>query len=206
MWLLICFLLLLGVSHQHSKWEGSHSLTFVSNLTWWDWKDIVWMWFSDYPVCSSSYRCPELLCSAWWDRGLKCPYFMFFCAARGYFSLLSLVRVLAVVIELPSGKGLAGEYESKNLELFEFLASSVSCGLVYWSNPYLEIERDDWALRPSCLWNSLPLWTQLCFFHPPLTKFTCSVHEVTMAALGDQRVLGGLWFGGDIRHYCRFWA
>lgn len=51
--------------------------------------------------------------------------------------------------------------------LFEFLASSVSCGLVYWSNPNLEIERDDWALRPSCLWNSLPLWTQLCFFHPP---------------------------------------
>lgn len=27
--------------------------------------------------------------------------------------------------------------------LFEFLASSVSCGLVYWSNPNLEIERDD---------------------------------------------------------------
>lgn len=49
MWLLICFLLLLDVSHQYSEWEGSHSLTFVSNLTCWDWKDVVWMWFSDYP-------------------------------------------------------------------------------------------------------------------------------------------------------------
>lgn len=86
-----------------------------------------------------------------------------------------------MAIEILRGKGLAGEGESKNHKLFEFPASVSPVLLSNWPDPYLETERDDWALNPHFPWNSLPCCTQLC---------SLRVHEVRTAVLGDPRVLG----------------
>lgn len=196
-WLLICFLLLFECSHQYSRSQGIHSFTFVSNLTWWDWKDIVQMWcaFLTIPFVQLDLL-SQSCCAQYGGTGL--------CNVHTLYSfVLQEVKSVCCVwwestlwpLSYQEGNVLQESAKARTTDL-----SSVSpVVLSTSSNPYLETERDDWALKPPFLWNSLPVGHS-CI---PLV---CSVREVTTAVLGDQRVLGRLWFGGHIWHYCRFWA
>lgn len=132
------------------------------------------MCFSGCAICSPGSRCPDLS-SVWWARGLNCPYFIFFCAARGKFSLLSLVAPhcghWAAKRQRPCRECRGGAMNSVWIPW-----QQCPCGSAC-SNPYLELEKGCWAVKPAFLWQPFP-WAQLC----------CPVQ----CAWGDQGLLGRL--------------
>lgn len=192
MWLLICFLLLFEYSHQYPN--GRVSIPSHLFQTWWDWKDVVQMWCAFLTVPFVHLDPGVQTCCAQ-------------CSGTGVWNVHTLYSF--VLQEVNSVCCLWSEsllwplrYQEGKVLQESVKARTTNCVwipvvLSTWSDPYLETERDDWALNSSFPWSSLPCWTQLC---------SPRVHQVTMAVLRDWRMLGGLWFGGHIPHCCRFWA
>lgn len=164
---------------------GNVSKTFVASLPWWVWKDVVQMCCAFLTVLLVHLDPPvQSCCAQYGGTGVWSVHTLYSFVLQEFNSVCCLwsdPHCGHWVAKREMSCKRAWKQGPQTLNSLPSVSTS--------SNPYLETERDDWAFKPPFLWNSVG---HSC------VPLVCS-------AWGPKGV-GRLWFGGHIRHYCRFWA
>lgn len=148
------------------------------------------MCFSGCAICSPGSRCPDLLCSVWWARGLKCPYILYI--------LLCCKRLIQFVVSGSSSLWPLSCQEAKALQRVQRRSHELSLNSLAAVSLWF------------CLVKSIPrtgkgmLGCKTCFSLAALPLGTAVLS--CAVCLGGPRAAGQALLGGHIWHHHGFWA